>query len=217
MLQQHCNAICRSLVHYSQKVCLPLQICRLKSMFRTACSPPLHGFKPDEIVNRFQHLLTSMNQPWLSPPSLQSFANAIHNKGAALSKWWGFVDGTVRPICRPGRNQRIVYNGHKRVHALKVQSVVGPNGLIANLYGPVEGRRHDSAILAMSELRPQLEQYSFSPGGQALCIYGDSAYPHRIHLQHPYEKEPLYIRNSKPLPSQWVRSGYLLNGSLGAL
>ena len=126
MLQQHCNAICRSLVHYSHKVCLPLQICRLNSMFRMACSPPLHGFKPDEIVTRFQHLLTSMNQPWLSPPSLQSFANAIHNKGAALSKWWGFVDGTVRPICRLGRNQRIVYNGHKRVHALKVQSVVGP-------------------------------------------------------------------------------------------
>ena len=63
-----------------------------------------------------------------------------------------FVDGTVRPICRPGKNQRVVYNGCKRVHALKFQSAVAPNGLIANLYGPVEGRRHNSAVLAMSGL-----------------------------------------------------------------
>ena len=129
-----------------------------------------------------------MNQVGLSPPNLQSFADAIHKKGAALKNCWGFVYGTVRPLRRPGINQRLVYNGHKRVHALKFQSVVAPNGIIANCYGPVEGRRHDSAILAMSGLLLQLEDYSFSPAGQALCIYGDPAYPHRIHLQRPYER-----------------------------
>ena len=92
----------------------------------------------------------------------------------------------MRPICRPKRNQRVVYNGHKRVHALKYQSVVAPNGLIAHLYGPVEGRRHDSGMLAMSGLLPQLEQHSFSSDGQVLCIYGDLAYPHRLHLQCPF-------------------------------
>ena len=35
-----------------------------------------------------------------------------------------------------GENQRVVYNGHKRVHSLKFQSVVLPNGLIGNLAGP---------------------------------------------------------------------------------
>ena len=50
---------------------------------------------------------------------------------------FGFVDGTVRPISRPDERQRIVYNGHKRVHALKFQSLSLPNGLIGNLYGPV--------------------------------------------------------------------------------
>ena len=43
----------------------------------------------------------------------------------------------MRPITRPGENQRLLYNGHKRVHGLKFQSVVLPNGLIAHLYGPV--------------------------------------------------------------------------------
>ena len=54
-----------------------------------------------------------------------------------LRNCFGFVDGTVRPISRPDENQRVVYNGHKRVHGLKFQSVVIPNGLIAHLYGPV--------------------------------------------------------------------------------
>ena len=61
----------------------------------------------------------------------------ITDKGAALSNCFGFVDVTVRPICRPGRDQKIVYNGHKRVHASKFQSVSLPNGLVAHLYGPV--------------------------------------------------------------------------------
>ena len=142
----------------------------------------------DEIYVRFGHLLRDLDQPWLSRPNLQIFANAVHEKGAALDNCWGFIDGTVRPICRPQRNQRLVYNGHKRVHAIKFQSVVAPNGLIANLYGPVEGRRHDSALLAMSGLLPQLEQHSFAPDGQALCIYGDPAYPHRLHLQCPFPR-----------------------------
>ena len=40
----------------------------------------------------------------------------------------------MRPICRPGENQQVVYNGHKRVHALKYQSVALPNSMIANMY-----------------------------------------------------------------------------------
>ena len=48
----------------------------------------------------------------------------MFDKGAALNNnCFGFVDGTVRPICRPGEHQRLVYNRHKRVHALKFQAV----------------------------------------------------------------------------------------------
>ena len=35
------------------------------------------------------------------------------------------------------KNQRIVYNGHKRVHSLKFQTVALPNGMIANMFGPL--------------------------------------------------------------------------------
>ena len=58
---------------------------------------------------------------------MQEYANAIHRAGAALNNCFGFIDGTMRPICRPGHEQRLVYNGHKRVHALKFQSTSLPN------------------------------------------------------------------------------------------
>jgi len=91
----------------------------------------------DHIYRTNGHLLQDLNQPWLEPQQLKSFARAIHQRGDALSNCWGFVDGTVRPICRPGDHRRIMYNGHRRVHGIKFQSVVAPNGLIANLYRPV--------------------------------------------------------------------------------
>ena len=98
------------------------------------------------------HLLGDIDQPYLSPTNPKLYADAIHAKGAALESCWGFVDGTVRPICQPTKNLRVVYNGYKRVHAMKFQSVMPPNGLIANLFGPLEGHRHGSGLLAMSEV-----------------------------------------------------------------
>ena len=81
--------------------------------------------------------ITEWNDQLLSRDKLQVHTDAVAEKGAALSNCFGFVDGTVRPICRPGKDQKIVYNGHKRVHALKFQSVSLPNGLVAHLSGPV--------------------------------------------------------------------------------
>ncbi|XP_022793676.1 uncharacterized protein LOC111332581 [Stylophora pistillata] len=80
----------------------------------------------------------------------------------------------------------MVYNGHKRVHALKFQAVALPNGLIRQLFGPVEGKKHDAAMLADSDLLTILEQYAVSPTGQAMCIYGDPAYPLRVNLMAPF-------------------------------
>ena len=98
-----------------------------------------------------------------------------------------FVNATVRPCSRPGQNQRILFNGHKRIHAFKFRSVVIPNGLICNLYGPVEGRTHDSGMLAEFRLLDQAQLYAYTPNGEPLCIYSDPAYPLHVHLQAPYQ------------------------------
>ena len=89
------------------------------------------------IYDVHSHRLLEWNDNIMSPDLLDIYTDAISNKGAALGNCFGFIDGTVRPICRPSQYQRIVFNGHKRVHSLKFQSVSLPNGLIANLYGPV--------------------------------------------------------------------------------
>ena len=140
----------------------------------------------NRIYTRWGFLLTSFNQDWLSSQKLLQYAQKVYNKGAPLDNCWGFVDGTVRPVCRPGVNQRVLYNGHKKVHAIKFQSVVTPNGMIANLFGPLEGRRHDSALLARSGLLQDLQQHSIAPNGDLLCIYGDPAYPLRQQLQRSF-------------------------------
>ena len=95
------------------------------------------------------------------------------------------MDCAVKQICRPGEMQRTVYDVHKRVHAIKVQAIATPNGLVANLYDPVEGRRHDSEMLADSAILPLLQQYSVNQNGNQSRIYGNLAYPLRPQLQTP--------------------------------
>ena len=116
--------------------------CRFDDMIhRFGRSVPQLSLIASEVVDFIYathgYLLRTSNQPWLEAQCLEEFANTAHQHGAALTNCWGFVDGTVRPISRPCQHQRVVYNSHKRVHTLKFQSIVAPNGLIANLYGPV--------------------------------------------------------------------------------
>jgi hypothetical protein len=48
---------------------------------------------------------------------------------------------------------------------------------MANLFGPIEGRRHDVVMLPESALQEQLQQYMRNPNGDAFVLYGDPAYP----------------------------------------
>lgn len=45
----------------------------------------------DDIYDRFHHLLDSLDLVWLDP---EAFAEAVHGKGAPLTRCWGFIDGT---------------------------------------------------------------------------------------------------------------------------
>ena len=92
----------------------------------------------DYIYHAHSHRILQWNHQLLNQANLERFAELVHRKGSPLDNCFGFVDGTVRPICRPSTvNQRLLYNGHKRVHGIKFESVVTPDGMIANIYGPV--------------------------------------------------------------------------------
>lgn len=85
------------------------------------------------IFENHHQKITEWNENLLNPANLQLYADAVKDKGAVLTNCFGFIDGT----CRPEDHQKLVYNGHKRVHALKFQSLTIPSGLIAHLFGPV--------------------------------------------------------------------------------
>ena len=78
------------------------------------------------------------NQQFLTPTCLEQNAQAIRRVGSPPPNCFGFVDGTVKLISRRCENQRLLYDGQKRVHTLKFQSLVIPNAIIANLFGPSE-------------------------------------------------------------------------------
>ena len=61
--------------------------------------------------------------------------------------------------------------------------------MIANLYGQIEGHRHDSFMLARSGILDQLEHFLFETHEEILCIYGNPAYPLRAHLKHYSEEQ----------------------------
>lgn len=128
----------------------------------------------DFIYLRHRHWRWGMN-PFLQPGKLHKYAEAIYQHGAPLQNCFGFIDGIVREIACPKYNQQVMYNGHKRVHGIKFQNVIIQNGLIANLSGPFEGKRHDSVMLHESGLLNELQQVPFY-NGQPLCLYQDPAY-----------------------------------------
>ena len=59
----------------------------------------------DHIYNTHGDKVLQWNHGILSPVKLQTYVDAITAKGAPLENCFGFIDGTVRPIARPGENQ----------------------------------------------------------------------------------------------------------------
>ena len=71
---------------------------------------------------------------------------------------FGSIHGIVLQIFCPKINQNIVYNGLKRAHGIKFQSLALPNGLIGNLSGPYLGKRDDSTMSHKSGLLSNLQR-----------------------------------------------------------
>ena len=134
------------------------------------------------IYNVNGHRLSQLVQPWFD---LDVLCTAVSSAGSPLPRCFGFIDGTVRPMCRPQEDQREVYSGHTRQHCLKFQTIMLPNGIILHAFGPLEGRRHDSYMLGQSGMLQDLEQLN-RHHPEPYYIYGDQAYPLRQCLICPF-------------------------------
>ena len=100
--------------------------------------------------DNYSHLLKLRH--CISERFINAWCQAISDAGAPLTTCFGFIDGTVIGVCRPGQNQSLHYNGHKRKHALKFQGVLMPDGIIHDLSGPYMGINHDTTLLARFNL-----------------------------------------------------------------
>jgi hypothetical protein len=123
----------------------------------------------------WSHLLLRLDTQRLTG-ACPRFGAAVLDKGCPCDAVWGFLDGTVRGVSRPTRLQRNCYNGHKRKHAMKYQGIMCPDGIFAQMFGPVVGRRHDSYLLHASGLVAALEADFTDVAGVSYYLYADPAY-----------------------------------------
>ncbi|KAF7965647.1 hypothetical protein HWV62_42420 [Athelia sp. TMB] len=131
----------------------------------------------------WRHLLDFDHTGLLSPQNLARYADALRRAGVPEVLIWGFIDCTIRQICKPSEWQRQAYSGHKKFHALKFQALCIPNGLIAHLFGPEEGRRNDNLLASKSEIFEKCREHAKQPldpdaptGDQYYHLFGDPAY-----------------------------------------
>jgi hypothetical protein len=87
--------------------------------------------------------------------------------------------------------QKDVFSGHKRLHGIKFQSLLTPDGLISVLLGPWIGKRHDARMLSESELRACLERFCRDENGDVYAIYGDGGYTDMEFMFSPFQGESL--------------------------
>ena len=108
--------------------------------------------------------------------------------GIAGLDCFGFVDGTSRPIARPGYFQRAFYSGHKRNHCLQFLSVTAPDGMILYTAGPTNGAHQDNHLVhesgLVTNMLPDLERRL----GKTYCIYGDPIFAQSVYLQRGYPR-----------------------------
>lgn len=155
-----------------RRLTYPNRLCELAREFgrSTSALSIIINTVLEDIYLRFNNRLSNLHAPWVN---LRRFSDALNAKGCPVNNCWGFIDGTCMAITRPSLGQRSFFSGHKRQHCLKFQGVMSPCGLIAHMFGPIEGCRHDSYMLAESKLMDVLSQDTFSD----YTLYGDPAYP----------------------------------------
>jgi hypothetical protein len=136
------------------------------------------------IFARFRGNLST--PPVLAPHQLDVFCAAVQKK-SGLGSCFGFIDGTVRDICKPSALQGPLYNGKDRKHALKYQAVTTPDGMFLQLAGPWPGSRHDQFMVRESGIVEYLETVARrASDGAVYCIYADQGYSQAFGIETPY-------------------------------
>ena len=161
---------------------------------------------------------------------IPAMAEAIRLKMAQLGcffppgafHFFGFIDNTMNATCWPGegpardgthapRNdpeiQRAWYNGWKKLHGLKWQTIELPNGMNFKVDGPFSVRNNDLTTLHVSDILVKLEALLNLFHLELYRIYGDSAYvvidEGPLSPRHQDPSTPRQVLENKAMSSCW--------------
>ena len=115
------------------------------------------------------------NPRCVHPDDMEIFGAAIEKK-CGHKGIFSFIDGTVRPICKPELLQNILYSGKNRQHSLKYQIVCTPDGIMRHVSGPWPGSRHDQYCLSESNALDWVTGHGMSAEGHPWSTYADAGY-----------------------------------------
>ena len=164
----------------------PVGLFTMIKMFGKSCPvisrliSALRGILYDRFADSLRHPKA------LSPEQCREFAQCIEVI-CGMPIVVGFIDGTVRPICKPQLLQAQLYNGKDRVHSLKYQAINTPDGIIRHMAGPYPGSRHDMFALHQSEVIPNwIAKFPRRDDGVPHVIYADQGYCVMPGIETPY-------------------------------
>jgi hypothetical protein len=93
------------------------------------------------LAERYRQLLY-WDHDRLTLDKTEEYASAVEAV-CGVPNIYGFIDGTIRPICRPSTvPQRPFYTGFKKVHGFKFQGISYPDGILT-LAEPYEASAGD--------------------------------------------------------------------------
>jgi hypothetical protein len=125
---------------------------------------------------------------------VQQFSDVIF-KHTGVKGIIGFIDGTVRPTCKPEMFQAVVYNGKDKTHALKYQVFVSPDGIMRHVFGPVCGSRHDQHMVHESKILQWITSHGSCASGNAFVCYADAGYAVAPGIMRPFADEKINIEH----------------------
>ena len=150
------------------------------------------GWLVEHILRTFPHLIDGRSlRAWSG--QFAEFAAAFQRLGIPYPNLIGFLDGKVWGTCRPSRNHRFSFNGHKWMYGTKSQGLTLANGIQPFPFVMPDASRHDSYMLQQSGLEDEMRAICRQLGA-TYVIGADSAYGIGRYIQ------PLWGGTCAPLP-----------------
>jgi hypothetical protein len=147
---------------------------------------PKFGESCEAIRRKLQNLNHENWRQYHQPARLSNLNGQLISEGFRVAY---FIDDTMMAFSRPGGNmdegpaaprvpqdiQEAWYNGWKKLHGMKWQTVILANGMDLHVFGPLSVRRNDLTSLDKSDIEQKLRNM-FAYGDIKYIIFGDSAF-----------------------------------------